>query len=274
MSIFNHWVNGFVMNDKRKRIIRKYYEFIITKVKLIFLQKKFIYEGTELKYIFKREKSSQSLVVVFSSCTRRGLKARYNYMKTLSSCKVNQLFILDDFAEDHRGSYYMGKDFTFCEEKATLALIDMVKTSIEAKRIICCGSSKGGYASLNIGLQIEGSYIIAGGPQFFLDTYLRASSNLECRQHILGTDSENKSRFLDDYLKNRIRTNPYIGSQHIFLHYSNKEHTYEEHIKYLLDELRTKEYEVICDVADYEKHSDISYYFPDFLKREVCELSI
>lgn len=257
------------MSRKVKRVIHKYYEYIVTKVKLIYLQKTFTLEDVSLKYILKCIKESTDLIVIFSSCTRRGIKARYNYMKTLEGIKANKLFILDDFASDHRGSYYLGKNFSFSEERTTLELIKHISKEIGATRIICCGSSKGGYSALNFGLQIDGSYIIAGGPQFYLDSYLRASSNFECLNHILGEDTLEKSQFLDKYLEKRIENNADCKSQHIYLHYSDKEHTYEEHIKYLLETLNKKGYEISCDVADYTNHSEISYYFPDYLKRTI-----
>ena len=253
------------MNDKAKRVIKKYYEFILTKVKLVFLQKKYRSNGVLLKYILKKNDQSKDLVVVFSSCTRRGIKARYNYMRTLKSIEANQLYILDDFADDHRGSYYLGPDWTFAEEAATLSLIKEVSAKLNSEKIICCGSSKGGYSAINFGLMIPGSYIVAGGPQYYLATYLQASQNIECLEHILGEVTEEKKENLDSRLKGKIDSISNPEEYHIFLHFSDKEHTYEEHVKDLLEEIKRQGFLVSCDIADYTNHSDISYYFPDFL---------
>lgn len=261
------------MVDKARRVVRKYYEFIITRVKLIFLQKKYIKGDVTLKYILKKYKDSDKLVVVFSSCTRRGLKARYNYMRTLEGIKANRLFILDDFAADKRGSYYMGPNFTFEEEKATLSLIEHIREELSVKDIICCGSSKGGYSALNFGLQIPYSKIVVGAPQYFLSTYLHSSNNMECLRHIMGEFTEEKEKFLNDYLSKRIREDADKYTHTIYIHFSNKEHTYEEHVKYLLEELNKQGYAVNCDIADYTNHSDISYHFPDFLKKTVRKLT-
>ena len=151
-------------------------------------------------------------MVVFSSCTRRGIKARYNYMRTLAKVNANKLFILDDFAADHRGSYYLGYDQTYSEEKATIGLINHIKKNLGTDKLICCGSSKGGDSSIDFGLQYEDSY-----------------------------------------------------KQKIYMHFSDKEHTYTEHIKDLLGCFNENGYNVECDIADYTNHSDISYYFPDYL---------
>lgn len=260
------------MNDRYIRVIKKYYEFITTKVKLIFLQKKYTDNGVTLKYILKKQKDSSDLVVIFSSCTRRGIKARYNYMRTLSGIKANQLYILDDFASDRRGSYYLGENFSFNEEKATLKLVNHIADTLNAKKIICCGSSKGGYSALNFGLQIENSYIVAGGPQYYLCTYLHDSSNLECLEHILGEATPEKEEYLDKYLENRIRENSGKYGQKLFLHFSDKEHTYFEHIQFLVSELEKNGLWPECDIASYTNHSEISYYFPDFLKEKILKI--
>lgn len=262
------------MNDHKRKVIKKYYEFITTRIKLVFLQKKYQAEGTRLKYIFKKSKSSNDLIVVFSSCTRPGLKARYNYMRTLSGVKANQLFILDDFAADKRGSYYLGKDFSFNEERATLSLIKHFIDSVNAEKTICVGSSKGGYAALNFGLQIDNSFIIAGAPQYYLSTYLHDSSNMDCYYHIVGEDTPEKGKMLDEYLQKRIHEAGKKRSQKIYLHYSDKEHVYFEHIQFMLKELETNGFIPECDVASYTNHSDVSYYFPDFLVKTANSILI
>ena len=54
-------------------------------------------------------------IIVFSSCTRKGIRARYNYVRTLKEVPCNKLFLLDDFASDHRGSFYLGSNMKFEE---------------------------------------------------------------------------------------------------------------------------------------------------------------
>lgn len=255
--------------DKLKRKIRKYYEFIITKIKLLLHQKKYKQDNVTVKYMYKAVPGSNDLVVVLSSCTRKGIRARYNYMRTLADIKANRLFILDDYADDHRGSYYMGPDFTFAEEKATLGLIDSFVERLNCRKVIFCGSSKGGYSALNFGLQREGSYIVAGAPQYFLKTYLETTENTACLNHIMGARTPEKEQTIEFYMQERIRNTQYKGTQHIFLNFSDKEHTYNEHVAHLLKELKENNYDVECSVDDYTDHSDISIYFPDYLKKTV-----
>ena len=64
----------------------------------------------------------------------------------------------------------------------------------------------------------------------------------------------------------------YAKTQHIFIHYSNQEHTYKEHICDLIKDLKNKGFSIMEDIASYKEHSDISYYFPDFLKKTIEEI--
>lgn len=250
---------------------KKYIEYIHTKFILLLRQKKFYSNGVCMKYMLE-EAPSSVLIVVFSAFTRKGLKARYNYVRTLKNVLQNKLFILDDFAKDKRGAYYIGHDMGFEEEKATVNLIKSIQEKVHAKKIIFCGSSKGGWAALNIGLQFPDAYIVAGGPQYILGQYLKDSDNLDALEHIVGQVTEERVQIINNYLKNRIQNNIYRQSQHIFLHYSDQEHTYQEHIQFLVADLKEQGYCLREDVADYANHSDISYYFPDFLCKMVAEL--
>lgn len=257
------------MLDKARRVIRKYVEFIITKIKIIWEQREFTYEDVTVKYILKEKKNVETLVIIFSACTRKGLKARYNYVKTLNGLHCNRLYILDDYAEDHRGSYYMGNNFRFNEEQAVIELIKQMMQKMTPQKIIFCGSSKGGYAALNFGMRFEGAQMVIGAPQYFLNSYLEASQNLYTLKHIIGTKEPEKCEKLEYYLREKIKGNPNIDSQKVYIHYSDKEHTYEEHIKHMLKDLNDNGYQIESDVASYENHSDISYYFPDFLRKQI-----
>lgn len=260
------------MSDKTKRIVRKYYEFVVTKFKILREQKIFHYNDVNVKYILKEKKETNALVVVFSACTRKGLKARYNYVKTLDGMECSRLYILDDYAKDHRGSYYLGENFQFNEEKATDRLIQNVLNDLQPDKIIFCGSSKGGYAALNFGVQYPMAHIIVGAPQYFLASYLEQSGNLDALLHILGERNVQKEEELDDRLCHKICDNKNYPTQHVYIHYSNKEHTYEEHVVHLLKDLEKSGYQIVEDIADYTNHGDLSYYFPDFLKKNIADI--
>ncbi|NEG89963.1 hypothetical protein [Bifidobacterium aerophilum] len=252
--------------------LSKYIEFATTLLKQAVQERKFRYGNTTLKYMYQPCKGSNRLLVVFSACTRPGLPARYNYMRTLKNIPVNKLFILDDFGEDHRGGYYLGAYPGFEMEKATKTLIDSFLKRPEIKKVCFGGSSKGGWAALNFGVQYAGrglgAEIITGAPQFWLGTYLQAPGGLITLESIAVSKNADVvakvSDVLDIYLKKNIEANQFAKEQHIYIHYSTQEHTYKEHIKDLLKVLRECGFNLVEDVKDYENHGDVSLYFPAF----------
>lgn len=258
----------FSAKYKVGRKINKFVEYITTKFVLLVKQQKYIQDGVKYKYIF-RKRDNDKLIVVLSSCTRKGIKARYNYMRTLKDVDASQLFILDDFAKDHRGSYYIGRNFKFNEEQVVIGLISKYVQEYGIKKLIFCGSSKGGWSALNLGLNFPNANLVVGGPQYYLGDYLIKSGNLDTLDYIIGDRSEDKINTLNIYLKNKIYKNPYKDTQKIYIHFSDKEHTYSEHIKDLLDDLISNKYCVESDIASYENHSEISYYFPEFLIKSI-----
>ena len=253
------------------RKIRKLWEYLLTKIRLLWKQKKFRSGQVTLKYMLERG-TNENLIIVFSSCTRKGIRARYNYVRTLKNVSCNKLFLLDDFAADHRGAFYLGSNMQFEESDAVKQLIDRVREKTGAKRLIFCGSSKGGYTALNFGLEYPGSYMVVGGPQYFLGQSLLDTENIDALKHIVGQVCREKIEYLNGYLPKKVLQNPYTDSQRIYLHYSDSEHTYEEHIRYLCSDLAGKGYHYSEDVAHYKEHGEISLYFPEFLLHSVEEI--
>lgn len=242
--------------------IGKYIEYITTKISLMVKQRVFSFENTRVKYIFEQCEDSSDIIVVLSSCTRQGVKARYNYMRTLHNVRANKLFILDDFGPDGRGSYYIGRDYTFCEDLATKALIEMFIEKTAAKRVIFTGSSKGGWAAMNFGLQFNNSYIVCGAPQYYVANWFGKCESLK---YITGDFSEERIHYVNNYLRQRIFANESTHSQRISLHYSDKDHTYCEHIQYMVADLEKAGYTIERDIEHYENHSDVSIYFPKYM---------
>ena len=196
---------------------KKLGEYMMTKLRLLRDQKKYRSRGVTLNYMLDRV-DSRDLIIVFSSCTRKGIRARYNYVRTLKEVPCNKLFLLDDFASDHRGSFYLGSNMKFEEAVVVRELIDRVREQTGAKRLIFCGSSKGGYTALNFGLDYPGSYMVVGGPQYFLGQSLLDTGNIEALKHIAGQVCKEKVEFLNEYLPKKVAANRYAPSQRIYLH--------------------------------------------------------
>ena len=108
---------------------KKLGEYMMTKLRLLRDQKKYRSRGVTLKYMLDRV-DSRDLIIVFSSCTRKGIRARYNYVRTLKEVPCNKLFLLDDFASDHRGSFYLGSNMKFEEavmRKTPFAYLETIR---------------------------------------------------------------------------------------------------------------------------------------------------
>lgn len=256
---------------KKIKKIKKYVEFISTLIKQKITQKtwEISEEEGKLKYMLDTVKESKDLVIVFSACTRSGIPARYNYVRTLKDFRCNKLFILDDLSEDKRGCYYLGKQPEYPVEKAVEQLIERIKKQLNIQRVFYVGSSKGGWAAINFGLSQKDSIIIVGAPQYKLGQYLSAPANKMTLNAIVSKNyEEGDIEELDKYLERKIENN-HSQNQKIYLHFSSKEHTYEEHILYLIKKLQEYSYEVYLDEKDYIDHSDVSLFYPDFLRRSL-----
>lgn len=250
-----------------KAKIDKYIEYGTTKLKILYKEKKMNFEGNTVKYILETSKNNNDLIVVFSGIPRPGLKARYNYMRTLEKIDANKLFILDDLGYDQRGGFYLGKDNDYFMVRAVLHLVEKTKKNLSINRTFYVGSSKGGFASLYFGMRDKSSTIICGGPQYLLgDHFLKNERYMENTvPYILGENfKEEDVKRLNNIIRDVIYSTKGNDCK-IYLHYSDKEYTYRNHVKYLIEELKINNVEFEEDVAHYEKHSEISYFFPSFL---------
>ena len=223
-----------------------------------------------LKYICETHPKSDSLIVVFSGCTGAGVPARYNYMRTLRDIPCNKLFILDDYGLDRRGGYYLGEYPDFHFEQATTALIrDTIKRT-HVKHCYFAGSSKGGWAGLLFGIKLDlpvEKHVIIGAPQYLLGQYLYHPANRITFDGICMQNNESDVvAALDHYLQNVIHAGSTAANKpDVYLHYSDKEQTYQEHIAFLIEDLKQNGYQLIEDVADYEDHDEVSSFYPAFL---------
>lgn len=252
---------------KLQRKIRKYYDFFVTKYKVIKEQKVYKFQEILLKYMYKEVEQADTLVVVFSACTRPGLKARYNYVKTLDGLKCNRLYILDDFGYDCRGSYYLGHMPEFREQEAVISLIQKVIKDTKPKCVLFCGSCKGGYAALNIGSRFENSTMIIGEPTYRIATEFKLAESL--LQYWIGTVNEENLKYMDYYLENQLRNNSYRNTQKIFYFYSEKDEYVELHTNPLLHVFHEVGYDCEEEPAQFVAHADLGLFFSDYLKKKV-----
>lgn len=223
------------------------------------------YKDINLKHLLFTAKNSDTLVVSFPACAENG--ARYNFMRSLSRFKCNKLFLLDNFASNGRGNYLIGPGV----EETVVDLINHIVQERGIKQLIFVGSSKGGYSALNFSFHFPNVKACIGAPPYFLGYRIKRADFLPNLVSIVGDpitdDALNK---LNQRLRNKV-LNPIYKPEIIALHYSNKEHTYDNHVKFILEDLKTSGIQVVEDIADYPKHGEIAYYYPSFMEKTIEE---
>lgn len=114
------------MNHKATKSLKHLIKGIGIKIK----EKRFCANGTTIKYLLYMNQKSDVLIVGLQACAN---PATYNYVRSLRNCNASKLYIKDDFAEDGRGSYYLGEKGKNNVEPATISLIKDVCDSIKTQ---------------------------------------------------------------------------------------------------------------------------------------------
>ena len=104
-----------------------------------------------LKYLYVPRRGSRTLITVFSGMNPT--RASYSYINQLNDTSHNRLYILDDFGDEILGCFYLGTNEQFQVEHAVRCLLAELGAKHRYEKYIFCGSSKGGYAALNFGIE-------------------------------------------------------------------------------------------------------------------------
>lgn len=242
--------------------INKILRFAYNKVKLSFLESKF--EG-RLKYIYETNNSDR-LIIVFSGFAYKVPK--YNYMRTLRDVSVDKLFILDDFG--CRGSYYWFENGSDRPLNLTKGLISkIIKDSAgRYRRIYTAGSSKGGTCAIYYGLLFNVDCIFAGACQYHIGSYLSTEKHRKVLEGMMGKNANRDDvKYLDSVLPDLIdRTNPGKTSLHLLYSKDEIENTYQDHMKDLIYDLKTKNFDIHEIEDHYRTHDENGIYFSKYLR--------
>ena len=133
------------------------------------------------------------------------------------------------------------------------------------------GSSKGGYSALNFSFLIPNVTVVIGSPQYYIGSYLDTQGTLDNLCFIIGEITEEGKEELNNRLRNRIQTSEILPKL-VYFHYSNAEHTYQDHVKDMLRDLRERGIPIIEDIQSYEKHSGLKDFYPPFLTESVNKI--
>ena len=218
-----------------------------------------------LRYLFINNRSD-TLLVVFSGFSE---KPRYNYIRTLSDIKTNKMFILDDFG--YRGSYYWYENNDNKPMFLVKSLIGDTLKKGKYKRLITLGSSKGGTCAIYYGLMFGASDIYSGACQYYIGRYLNAEDRVPVFKAMMGnTASEAEQFILDEEMPRQI--NKYKNTSSIVhLLYSKNEHTYNDHIRYLIEDLDVNHIKHNDKIECFNNHDDVGAFFSPWIKKEIAE---
>jgi len=139
-------------------------------------------------------------------------------------------------------------------------------------KIVFIGSSKGGYSALNFAMNYKNAFAVVASPQYLLGNYLNCDIMKEQIIDIVGKVTDEKIEFLNNRLRNIIKERGKKNKPIIYIHYSDSEHTYFEHITFLLDDLKDAGITVFEDVHHYKEHGDLYKYYPRYLVDVVNKL--
>lgn len=224
-------------------------------------------DNISLHYILRRCRTSDTLVIVFSAANSEG--PRYSYLTTMLPVKVNTLFIKDDIVPKG-GNYYLGSGGKYNNERAVFRFIDYMIEKIQPEKLVFAGSSKGGYAAINFGINYPQANIIVSEPQYHLGKYMYETKKFNMGlSDILGTPfdeiTQEQLDQLNDRLPQKVRNNRNVNGQRVFLQYTDKNVTYTNHVKDLISDLDRTGMKMILQEDHYEHHEDLRFYFPKFL---------
>ena len=247
---------------------------LYSKYLIPFAEKEMVFEnGKERIHYLLYKKPGDALIIGFQAFNIKG--ARYNYVSPLSALNASRLYIKDDFVE-MCGNYYLGRNGKYNIEKAVFEMIDSVIKETGAKRLFFIGSSKGGYAAVNFGIHYKNAAIIVGAPQYHLGTYMSETRKFnKGLEDIVGMPmpvSAEKVKELDERLSKKIREDKYASTQKAYIHCSINETTYDLHVKDLIADLSRSGISVSFDQGEYTEHSDLKYYFPEYLGTTLSSL--
>lgn len=224
------------------------------------------HEG-RLKYLLKRN-HSDTLIVCFSGFAE---KPAYNYVRTLQNIKADKMFILDDFG--FKGSYYWyenGNDKPMRLVKSLIA--NKLNKGGGYKRLITLGSSKGGTCAIYYGLIFGATDIYAGACQYRVGSYLNAEDRVPVFKAMMGAEAgKTEQERLDEVMPNHIYSHK-DSSSVVHLLYSKEEHTYQDDIQYLINDLEKANIRYIEKIESFSEHSEVGKYFSPWIKKELSHI--
>ncbi|SQC71708.1 Uncharacterised protein [Listeria fleischmannii subsp. fleischmannii] len=218
--------------------------------------------GITLTFYMKENTESEDLLVIYSALPVKGSSV-YNYVRTLDDVNCNKLYILDDFGENRAGVFYLGENGTMDVRDAVKELITNIQKNKKIQHTFFSGTSKGGFAALYLGIDMQVDKIIVGSPIVKVKHFLQDTE--EKRAVYRGITGEKEKYEYNHLLLQRIQEQQFDGE--IYLQYSELEEIYENQIDELVETLEKNKYTLSKENGMYSKHLDTRFFFPMYLRK-------
>ncbi|MCM3399451.1 prolyl oligopeptidase family serine peptidase [Oceanobacillus profundus] len=217
-----------------------------------------------IKYLLQPNEKSDKLLVVFSGFPLIGKPPVYNYVLTFRNLKCNKLFILDDFGEDYRGTYYLGTNEKWFLTTEITNLISTIKTQLNIKdeNITLTGSSKGGFAALYYAFKDTYGCVIAAEPQIMVGNYLSAAQHLGVFNNIMGEYTKEKREALNKVIFNITEQRDQYPNKVIIFCGKNNDYYLKKHLIYFTSYLEKKGISHELVLGDFSQHSQVGKHYP------------
>ena len=136
------------------------------------------------------------------------------------------------------------------------------------------GTSKGGTCAIYFGLEFNVKGVYAGACQYLVGNYLNTDNNRHILKAMLGEgytqkDFDMLNNMLRDQLKCHKETNTVVN-----LLYSKHEHTYPEHIVYLIQDLKKNKIPYTEQVELFKEHNEVGNFFKPYIENTLQNISV
>lgn len=236
------------------RKIRRHFNAL----KLRVLEKK---SENGVKFIFVNNKSDK-LIVVFS-----GIGSDYNYRRSFRNSSWDQLYIKDSWANGL--SYYLYEDGSNHPEELTSEFINAFLSTHRYSKIFSFGSSKGGSAALYFGIKHSFNQIYCGACQFRVGDYIAIfHKDDDYYPKLMGKIPQEEGIKILNGKYERVLEDNKCSKTNVYLVYSTAEHTYDDHIIFLLKKLDECNIMHKDQIETFPQHSMIGQYMKVICKNE------
>ena len=214
------------------------------------------------KFIFY-SRQSDSLLICFSAFPPTNLRL-YNNIRGFSDFNVDRLYIADVWG--YRGSYYLRENGEDTPYRITCSIIEKVLMSGNYRHVYTAGTSKGGTAAIIYGLKYDAECVFAGACQFYVGNWLKAPVHRAILDKMRGrVQLDSFVELMNEFVKKVIIEHQNSDTV-IHLVYSKKEHTYQNDIVALIEELKRNNIRLIEIERFFEEHNDVGYAFVPYVQ--------